>query len=156
MKYLTCRVGLALSALLVLSLTLAAPASANPKQCENVRGPLAGQSTGPDSFESVLTGDLEGILIGTNFEIVKVGEDGTLHFIVDHEFTTTRGTFYTVAEGVLSPIGPDLFRTSERNFFLPGGTGDFVGATGTLLIQSEFSASGEFAGQYHGRICTPE
>src|SRR5262245_18770966 len=108
--------------------------SAKPK-CTNVRGSLVFHSTGPASFESVLTGDLEGPLVGTNFQILKVGDDGTLFGVVDHEFITSRGTLYTVAEDVLSPTGPNLYQTSERNFFLPGGTGDFEGAAGTLLIQ---------------------
>jgi hypothetical protein len=113
------------------------------------------RTTGPDSFESALSGDLDGILVGTNFRIVKVGDDGTLFGVVDHAFITTRGTFYTFAEVVLSPIGVNLYRTSERNFFLGGGTGDFTGATGTLLIQAfaDFNI-GAGSGHYHGRICT--
>lgn len=131
------------------------PISVEAADCENVRGTLVFHSTGPDSFESVLRGDLEGILLGTNFQIVKVGNDGTLHGVVDHEFITTRGTFYTFADVVLSPNDSTLYRTSERNFFLPGGTGDFEGANGTLLIQAlaDFS-TGEGSGSYHGRICT--
>jgi hypothetical protein len=131
------------------------PLSANASDCENVRGTLAAHSTGADSFESVLTGGLEGLLLGTNFRIVKVGEDGTLHGVVDHEFITTRGTFYTFADVVLSPNGPNIYRTSERNSFLPGGTGAFEGANGTLLIQASIDFStGEGSGRYHGRICT--
>ena len=136
---------------------LAMPVSVKAKACENVRGTLVFHSTGPDSFESVLTGDLEGILVGTNFQIVKVGDDGTLHGVVDHEIITARGTFHTFADVVLSPTGPGLYHTSERNFFLPGGTGDFEGATGTLLIQASADFNiGEGSGFYHGRICTGE
>ncbi|HXD21509.1 MAG TPA: hypothetical protein VN654_31100 [Vicinamibacterales bacterium] len=122
-------------------------------RCTNVDGTLVFHATSPDSFESVLSGDLQGILVGTNFRIVKVGDDGTLFGVVDHAFVSTRGTFYTFAEVVLSPIGANLYRTSERNFFL-GGTGDFTGANGTLLIQAfaDFTI-GAGSGHYHGRLC---
>lgn len=139
----------------ILFATLVSRASMRASACENIRGNVVFHSTGPDSFESVLTGDLEGTLLGTNFTIVKVGDDGTLHASVDHEFITARGSFTTVATVVLSPMGPNLYHTSERNVFLPGGTNDYAGATGTLLIQAfaDFNV-GAGAGMYHGRICT--
>jgi hypothetical protein len=144
-----------LLATVVLLSALTTSASVGAERCANVRGTLVFHSTGPDSFESALSGDLEGTLVGTNFRIVKVGEDGTLHGVVDHEFITEGGTFRTFAEVVLSPVGPNLYRTNERNFFLPGGTGDFEGATGALLIHAfaDFS-SGDGFGRYHGRICS--
>jgi hypothetical protein len=132
----------------------AAPAVPAATSCTTVRGTVSFYATGPDSFISSLTGDLAGTSIGTHFTIVKVGDDGTLHFTVDHEFVTDRGTFFTVAEGVLSPITPGIYRTSERNFFLPGGTGAFAGATGNLILQTLADLTvGEGSGRYHGRIC---
>jgi hypothetical protein len=129
--------------------------SAKPKDCTNVRGPLVGHTTSPTSFESVLTGGLDGILLGTNFQIVSADDDGTLHGVLDHEFITASGTFRTIAHVVLSPIGPNVYRTSERNVFLPAGTGVFEEVTGRLAIEASIDFStGQGSGRYHGPICT--
>jgi len=102
-----------------------------------------------------LSGDLEGTLLGTNFEILAADDEGTLHGVVDHAFISADGTFNTFADVVLSPIGSNVYRTSERNFFLPGGTGVFEDATGRLAIHAVFDFNtGEGSGRYHGRICT--
>ena len=147
------RVTFLVSAILIAA--LAPTTAAGPKDCTTVRGTLLGHATGPNSFESVLTGDLAGTLLGTNFEILAADQDGTLHGVVDHEFISADGTFNTFADVVLSPIGSNVYRTSERNFFLPGGTGVFEDATGRLAIHAVFDFNtGEGSGRYHGRICT--
>ena len=45
-----------------------------------------GHATGPDSFESVLTGDLQAIVLGTNFQIIAVDADGTLPVHLEYRF----------------------------------------------------------------------
>src|SRR5438034_325898 len=138
-----------------LMIAFATPLSAHGRDCRTVRGDAVGHATGPDSFESVLTGDLQAIVLGTNFQIIAVDADGTLHGVVNHEFITTRGTFHTFADVVLSPIAPNLYRTSERNIFLSGGTGIYEDVSGRLAIQVDFDfTTGEGSGRYRGRICT--
>ena len=52
-------------------------------------------------------------------------------------------------------IAPNLYRTSERNIFLSGGTGIYEDVSGRLAIQVDFDfTTGEGSGRYRGRICT--
>lgn len=140
----------------ILLIASATPLSAHGRECVNVRGDAVGHATGPDSFESVLTGGLQATVLGTNFQIIAIDEDGTLHGVVNHEFITTRGRFFTFADVVFSPIAPNVYRTSERNVFLSGGTGIYEDVSGRLAIQVvfDFTTGQASSGRYHGRICT--
>jgi hypothetical protein len=151
MKHL--RLALALTTVVVLGLAVspAAPASAS---CTNVSGTVAFWATGPSSFAGSLTGDLAGTLTATGFAIVRVGDDGTIHYVVEsQEFITDRGTLSAFVEGVLSPISPNYYWANERNVVV-GGTGDFQGVTGKLVLHTDADLTvGQGSGRYHGRIC---
>jgi hypothetical protein len=150
------RLSLALTALVILGLSLPSTAQAAPQECVNVQGTAAGHSTGPTSFESTVVGDLAGTLFGTNFTIVKVGDHGAIHYTVLHRFETPQGDLYAVAEGVLTPTAPPIYGANERNV-ITGGTGAYAGATGRIQIHAIIDLStGLFSIRYQGRICIPE
>jgi hypothetical protein len=136
-----------------LALTLGAAPAARA-DCVSVHGTAAGHSTGPTSFISTVTGDLAGTLLGTNFQIVKTGDDATLHFVVDHTFITPQGELSAPGTGVLSPIAPPVYLVNEH-CVVTGGTGAYAGATGNIDIHGiiDFS-TGQFSFAYHGQVCT--
>ena len=99
MRQLSDWCNLALTALVVLGLSLSATDAAAQKNHMNVRGTGAGVFTPPVNV-TPLTGDLEGILYGYDASVVKVGDDGTIFVVVTHFWDITgKGTFYTRGEG---------------------------------------------------------
>jgi hypothetical protein len=158
MRHLTYGHNLALTALVVLGLSLPAAEAVAQNGCMNVRGTAIATITGPDSATDVIFGDLAGT--GTAaFTIVKIGDDGTIFFTAVHEwFITGKGSFSMAGEGVLSPTtAPGVYQLSLKSYLLPRGTGDFAGATGFLFIQGPADfITGEAPGDYHGRICVDQ
>ena len=154
-RQLLCCRNLALTAIIVLGLSAALTCATGPKNHLNVRGSAVFVFTPPVNV-TPLTGDLEGILYGYDDADVKVSDDGTIFFCVTHLWDVTgKGTFFTRADGLLSPTEtPGVYQFSEWQTFLPGGTGDFAGTlSGSLVLQGivDFNANG-FSFNYHGVI----
>ena len=88
--------------------------------------------------DPLLKGDLAGHFVLT----------GPASFAGDIIFTTKRGTLTIDAAGTLSSTG--AFETSGS---VISGTGNFAGATGSLVIEGVQDPSGAFTETIEGEIC---
>lgn len=167
-------VGRRSTALAVLLVALASlPASAvpppgratGPRDCEPVRGTFTNQFlTGPvceDSpiglcTEGQLQGDLTGTYRFTFLSSAPVGASPVVSaFTGLSEIQLAGGTLSGQDFGVLRvPRPPAADFTTHLT--ITGGTGQFQGATGHLVIQGAASlADGAGEGTYVGKICLP-
>jgi hypothetical protein len=147
------------SFVLLLTLALAAtlPICAQSAQCAPVGGVLITNIAAIDGIYNLgpVFGDLQGSVAAN---IVSVNSDGT--YTLQHYWVTTSGATILMKPAVLTPTYP----TSDHNIVavpwgnhsstISGGTGKFVGATGTINYfgMADFNKS-TLVLRYSGTVC---
>ncbi len=157
-----------LGAVLAVSMVLfgvGQTAEADPR-CRSVRGtltliPVTAPCTSPVGVCGI--GDFRGVLRGPYTSqltsivptaetpqtgVVLITGDTTLHARLGSKSGTLEfkdsGAFKTIGDGEFAEL-----------FSVVSGTGDFVGATGTLIVTGTFDFAGGGDGEYSGTICAP-
>ena len=159
------RLGAAVAVSLVLLGVGQQSAEADPR-CRSVRGtldliPVSSPCTSPvgvcgrGDFRGVLRGPYTSELstIQTTAEtpqtgVVLITGDTTMQARIGFRTGTLQfkdsGAFKTVGDGEFSEL-----------FSVVSGTGDFAGATGTLIVTGTFDFAGGGEGEYSGTVCVP-
>jgi len=121
-------------AILVLTLAVAVPL-AQAATCQDVGGVLMTNIAAIDSTYNLgpVFGDLQGSVAA---KIVSVNEDGT--FTLQHYWVTSTGDTILLKPAILHPVAtsdPNVVAVLWGNYksdIMPGGTGKFAKAYGTL------------------------
>jgi hypothetical protein len=131
------------------------PAVQPQSDCQNVRGTVEAQITGTSGACPVATiagevFDETGTQIGTTTACITSFDqrgNGAIHAELTHDYSIGNLNFSTNDQGVLTLIGPNLFRFENRLTIVDGASG-FLRAHGLVNL-----ASGEINLTFNGRIC---
>jgi hypothetical protein len=130
-------------------------------------GAIGGTSV-PSTTLGRVTGDLSGAVAATIENVQQTGN--TFVFTVQHHIVTDEGDFVNAKEALattvqLQGVTPPLFAiVTYPVSIIPGGTGKFANATGTITnigeVQVPGFATGDLSGgtlilRYSGNICFP-
>lgn len=159
------RVGAALAVSMVLLSVGQQSAEADPR-CRSVRGsfdliPVSAPCTSPvgvcgkGTFRGVLRGPYTSELLTLTSTaetpqtgVVLITGDTTMQARLGFRSGDLRfkdsGAFKTIGDGEFSEL-----------FSIVGGTCDFQGATGTLIVTGTFDFAGGGEGEYSGTVCVP-
>jgi hypothetical protein len=152
-----------LGALVLLGLLPVGPAATAAQSCRHVSGHFTLQPvSGPLCASPVgicaggaYAGPLAGPLQFTGSSLIPTVDTPSTGVVIltgDSVITTTRGLLRTKDAAALQTTGAGDF---GELITIVGGTGDWLGAAGTLRTQGTFTATDGGAGTYDGEVCRP-
>jgi hypothetical protein len=124
--------------------------------CKPVSGAISTNFIDQKTTLGTATGDLRGG-IGVNVISISPGQGGSTVFKNQHHWVTETGDTLFLADAVATAhpaVGALYAVIYDNGVQITGGTGQFIGATGTLNIYGAVDLSqGQIVLRYAGQIC---